>query len=237
MTNEQIKTLLVDFYKNIDDDTCTLFDFNMKHAILDNKGNLKSYISEKTIGIALYSVFNAINKTRKEEEKRLRTEKLNALHEKDEFFGEVGYKFKGHPLHVTLTRTASYETDFGTTFVWNMVNDEGNIIVWKSSCSPYGNVTIELNHKGEELRDYCRSNFNCSINEMRESHMNDERFATSIKYLDHLKEIQKAIENNIPISFDIVGGSIKEHKVYTDRNGVNYKQTMVTRCKIDNFTL
>lgn len=49
------------------------------------------------------------------------------------------------------------------------------------------------------------------------------------------EEVRNAIAHNEIVEFDIVGGSIKNHKTYTDKNGVETKQTIITRCSLANF--
>lgn len=201
MNTTEIKDLIKNYYSNINEDTATMFDINMKNSLLDSEGNLKDYISEKVFGIALYAVFNAVKKTREAEARK----KIAEMNSCNEYFGNIGDKFKGNPLHVTLVKCPSFETDYGTTYVWNMKDDEGHDIVWFSSNSPNGMIY----HLGSE----------CENAEEKKN----------------LGNVSVALDNGSPISFDIVGGSIKDHKEYTNRDDVSTKQTIVTRCKIDNW--
>lgn len=210
MNTTEIKDLIKNYYSNINEDTATMFDINMKNSLLDSEGNLKDYISEKVFGIALYAVFNAVKKTREAEARK----KIAEMNSCNEYFGEVGYKFKGHALNVTLTKINRFETQFGCTYIWNMKDKDGHDFVWFSSVSPYG----MLSQMESNIR------WNDDLDE-----------ETKDKKLEPLNKLFTAIENGSPVNFDIVGGSIKDHKEYTNRDNVSTKQTIVTRCKIDNW--
>ena len=149
MSNEEIKTLIKEYYSNIDEDSCSMFELNMKNSILNTKGELKPFISEKVLGTALYAIFHCVNETRRIEAKK----KLAQLNTLNEFFGSVGDKFKSKPVHLHLIKTSSFETQFGFTFIWNMRDDDGRTFVWFSSSSPFDSVNSVRERIFKSLRD------------------------------------------------------------------------------------
>ena len=230
MTNEEIKTLIKNYYSSIDEDTCTMFELNMKNSILDTNGEVKSYISERILGTALYAIFNAVKETRRLEAKK----KLAELNNLDEYYGAVGDKFKGKPVHLHLIKYSSFETQFGWTFIWNMKDNDGRTFVWFSSSSPAGMVMRIREGLISEMRSLPTGfeDYRNSITEWK-CVSTDENFIKLWNENHRLYEIEKQITDGVPVEFDLVGGSIKEHKEYTDRDGITVKQTVVTRCKLN----
>ena len=228
MTVEEIKTLLKEYYSGIDEDTCSMFDLNMKNSILDTKGEVKAYISEKILGTALYAVFNAVKETRRLEAKK----KLVELNNCDEYYGAVGDKFKGKPVHLHLARISSFETDFGWTYIWNMKDDDGRTFVWFSSNGPEGMIRKIREGIVNEMRENFHDDWKANLHK-EECDSTDENFIKLWNENKRLCGIEESIGNGVPVELNLVGGSIKEHKEYTDRDGITVKQTVVTRCKIN----
>ena len=118
-----------------------------------------------------------------------------------------------------------------------MKDEAGHSIVWFSSHGPSSMIRGIRESLISELRTYCMDNFKLCINEMKAEHPDDKFF--SEKYSENLRllKIEESIDAGVPVEFEIVGGSIKDHKDYTDKNGITYKQTVVTRCKIDSWKM
>jgi len=59
-----------------------------------------------------------------------REAKRLAIAEKSSFVGQIKERLQ---LTLTITFTTSFETMYGTSFLYNMVDDQGNVFVWFSS--------------------------------------------------------------------------------------------------------
>lgn len=81
------------------------------------------FVTEKTIGLVVSAV-SAFN--------RAMGEKITKA--VSEFVGVVGEKIS---KKVTLKFSTSWETQFGITFLYSMVDDSGNVMTWKASRQQY----------------------------------------------------------------------------------------------------
>lgn len=204
----------------------------------NNQGvrELRNAIPNKYVGIAIYGFISA----KKNHDKIIQNEAKKKLIEKtlnNEYFGQIGDKFKGHPLKVRLEKINCFENDFGYIYLWNMKDEAGHSIVWFSSHGPSSMIRGIRESLISELRTYCMDNFKLCINEMKTEHPDDKFF--NEKYSENLRllKIEESIDAGVPVELEIIGGSIKDHKDYTDKNGITYKQTVVTRCKIDSWKM
>lgn len=197
---------------------------------------LRYAIPNKFIGIAIYGFISA----KKNHDKIIQNEAKKRLIEKtlnNEYFGQVGDKFKGHPLKVRLEKVNCFENDFGYTYLWNMKDEAGHSIIWFSSNGPHSMIRQTREKIMSDLHDYCRDKLNTTIHIAELEHSDDENFIKLWNENHRLYEIEESIDAGVPVELEIIGGSIKEHKDYTDKNGITYKQTIVTRCKIDSWKM
>lgn len=196
---------------------------------------LRKSISNKLLGIAIYGFISA----KKNHDKIIQNEAKKRLIEKtlnNEYFGQVGDKFKGHPLKVRLEKINCFENDFGYTYLWNMKDEAGHSIVWFSSNGPRSMIRRES--LVSELRSYCLEKYNSRlIDDVIKNHPEDEKLQNDWSENLRLLKIEESIDAGVPVELEIIGGSIKDHKDYTDKNGITYKQTVVTRCKIDSWKM
>lgn len=205
----------------------------------NNQGvrELRERISNKFIGIAIYGFISAKKNhdriVQNEAKKRLIEKTLN-----NEYFGQVGDKFKGHPLKVRLEKINCFENDFGYTYLWNMKDEAGHLIVWFSSNGPSymiqqirESLISEMRNLPTGFEDYRNSLYE------KKCVSKDENFIKLWNENHRLLKIEESIDAGVPVEFEIIGGSIKDHKDYTDKNGITYKQTVVTRCKVDNWKM
>ena len=119
-----------------------------------------------------------------------------------------------------------------------MKDEAGHSIVWFSSNGAFSMVNRERESLVNEIRSYCVEKYNShNISEAVKNHSEDEKLQNDWSENLRLQEIEKMIDAGVPVEFEIIGGSIKDHKDYTDKNGITYKQTVVTRCKIDNWKM
>ena len=210
-----VKSLLDKYFKN-PKDNWDIFTTNIHHALYcydeNNELKMRNSISKKNMGIVAYAFKKAMDMDRKEKAEALRLAKLSEFANKSDYYGNVGDKFKGNPIKLTLMSCPSFETQFSYTYIWNMRDDEGRNFVWFSSSCPSGMVA--------QLARKIRWD-----DELDEDYRNKE--------VARLGKIESNIDSNVPVSFTIIGGSIKEHKEYTDRNGIVTKQTVITRCKVE----
>lgn len=203
----------------------------------NNQGvrELRNAIPNKYVGIAIYGFISA----KKNHDKIIQNEAKKRLIEKtlnNEYFGQVGDKFKGHPLKVRLEKINCFENDFGYTYLWNMKDEAGHSIVWFSSNGPRSMIRRES--LVSELRSYCLEKYNSRlIDDVIKNHPEDEKLQNDWSENLRLLKIEESIDAGVPVEFEIIGGSIKDHKDYTDKNGITYKQTVVTRCKIDSWKM
>lgn len=197
---------------------------------------LRQAIPNKFLGIAIYGFISA----KKNHDKIIQNEAKKRLVEKtlnNEYFGQVGDKFKGHPLKVRLEKVNCFENDFGYTYLWNMKDEAGHSIIWFSSNGPHSMIRQTREKIMSDLHDYCRDKLNTTIHIAELEHSDDENFIKLWNENHRLYEIEESIDAGVPVELEIIGGSIKEHKDYTDKNGITYKQTIVTRCKIDSWKM
>lgn len=199
------------------------------------KRELRQAIPNKFIGIAIYGFISA----KKNHDKIIQNEAKKRLIEKtlnNEYFGQVGDKFKGHPLKVRLEKINCFENDFGYTYLWNMKDEAGHSIIWFSSNGPRSMIRRES--LVSELRSYCLEKYNSIlIDDVIKNHPEDEKLQNDWSENLRLLKIEEFINAGVPVELEIIGGSIKDHKDYIDKNGITYKQTVVTRCKIDNWKM
>ena len=199
------------------------------------KRELRQAIPNKFIGIAIYGFISA----KKNHDKIIQNEAKKRLIEKtlnNEYFGQVGDKFKGHPLKVRLEKINCFENDFGYTYLWNMKDEIGHSIIWFSSNGPRSMIRRES--LVSELRSYYLEKYNSSlIDDVIKNHPEDEKLQNDWSENLRLLKIEEFIDAGVPVELEIIGGSIKDHKDYIDKNGITYKQTVVTRCKIDNWKM
>lgn len=197
---------------------------------------LRKLIPNKFLGIAIYGFISAKNNHDKiiqnEAKKKLIEQNLN-----NEYFGQIGDKFKGHPLKVRLEKINCFENDFGYTYLWNMKDEAGHSIVWFSSNGPINLIRQVREKIVAEVSDYCWSKFQVTLHQMEMYHADDEYYSKTWGENLRLQEIEKMIDAGVPVELEIVGGTIKDHKDYTDKSGITYKQTILTRCKIDNWKM
>ena len=89
---------------------------------------MEKRMAEHAAEIAEQEAINA-EIQRKEEEKKAQREAEKA---KSQYIGSVGDKIT---VTVTLMFEASYDTKFGTTYIYSFRDDEGNTLVWKTTSS------------------------------------------------------------------------------------------------------
>lgn len=87
----------------------------------------REYISGKEVGI-LCSSIPAYNR---EVAYRERKEREKAENAGSEFVGEVGQRVAVHMA--SIKAVTGWETQWGYTFIYKMVDDEGNVFTWKTS--------------------------------------------------------------------------------------------------------
>lgn len=198
---------------------------------------LRKRIPNKFEGVAIYGFISA----KKNHDKIIQKEAKKKLIEKtlnNEYFGQVGDKFKGHPLKVRLEKINCFENDFGYTYLWNMKDEAGHSIVWFSSNGPHSMIRQIREPLVSELRNYCSEKYNSrSIEDMIKSHLEDEKLQNDWSENLRLSKIEEFIDAGVPVELEIIGGSIKDHKDYINKDGITFKQTIVTRLKIDNWKL
>ena len=198
---------------------------------------LRQAIPNKFLGIAIYGFISA----KKNHDKIIQNEAKKRLIEKtlnNEYFGQIGDKFKGHPLKVRLEKVNCFENDFGYTYLWNMKDESGHSIVWFSSNGPHSMIREIRESLISEMRSLPTGfeDYRNSLSEKR-CISKDENFIKLWNENHRLYEIEESIDAGVPVELEIIGGSIKDHKDYTDKNGITYKQTIVTRCKIDSWKM
>lgn len=205
----------------------------------NNEGvrELRNAIPNKFVGIAIYGFISA----KKNHDKIIQNEAKKRLIEKtlnNEYFGQVGDKFKGHPLKVRLEKINCFENDFGYTYLWNMKDEAGHSIVWFSSNGPISMIRGIRESLISKMRNL-PSGFEDYRNSFHEKKCTskDENFIKLWNENYRLLKIEESIDAGVPVELEIIGGSIKDHKDYTDKNGITYKQTVVTRCKIDSWKM
>lgn len=80
------------------------------------------------------------------------TEKLNKETNPSKHIGNIGDKVE---VEVELVRRGSFESDFGTTYVYTFKDSEGNVLVWKTknyfevaTCTVKGTIKEHSEYKG-----------------------------------------------------------------------------------------
>ena len=117
-----------------------------------------------------------------------------------------------------------------------MKDEAGYSIIWFSSNGPRSMIRRES--LVSELRSYCLEKCNSRlIDDVIKNHPEDEKLQNDWSENLRLLKIEEFIDAGVPVELEIIGGSIKDHKDYIDKNGITYKQTVVTRCKIDNWKM
>jgi hypothetical protein len=166
-----------------------------------------------------------------------------------QYIGEVGVKLD---IEVTIERISSYEGGYGTTWIYNMIDDNGNVIVYKGSSCFYSlaKYTDQLNGKilleGDKGWDKL---FHVGISEGRfhtrldgyDNRMSEELVAwLTAQTFDSEFQANYVDESHNLYFFDVerrksfnkgdrvrIAGKVKEH---TEYNGIN--QTYVQRIKM-----
>ena len=89
------------------------------------------YVTTKHLGI-LASLFAAWKREMVKAEERKQRESKNAAQKKlSRHVGDVGQRFTFNVKNFELL--TSWQTDFGTTYLYKMTDESGNVLVWKSS--------------------------------------------------------------------------------------------------------
>lgn len=162
MTTSEIKELLTKTYAK-DDSELSMFNIEMRNAIFyckDGEWILKSNVSKKLLGKAIYSIFGAIKEHNKNLEKQLMEQKRLEENKTKEYMFNVGEKFSN--LEVEVLSSIGFETSYGyhggMTYMNRFQTKDGNIIVWWTSASyevgqkliMKGTVKDHKEYKGEK---------------------------------------------------------------------------------------
>lgn len=135
----QMKEWLNDAYKVTE--TSGSFENNIHSVIFDGE-TLRTRISKKFVGLAIYSFVGARKFHEKMEQK-----KLDAIeNSKVEYYGNVGDKFE---LSLTFDKSFGFETQFGYNYIHLFRDDENHVFKWSTS-----NGTYLAYHKTNGRSDY-----------------------------------------------------------------------------------
>lgn len=125
---------VVNYYTSLDDSS--EFIHNVQ-VILSER-----YCEPKNFGLLVYLPYGY----KKAMEKVAREQMEREDNADCEYFGEVGKRYKN--VVVTLSTLTSYETDYGVTMIYKMVDAENHVFTWKTSnyFIP-GNYTVAMSVK------------------------------------------------------------------------------------------
>lgn len=117
--SETVKTI-IDYYKSID---------NSKNEFLHNVQVILSerYCEPKNFGLLAYLPFG-YKRAMEEAAREQRGQEANA---DCQYFGEIGKRYKN--IAITLSTLTSYETDYGMTIIYKMMDTENYVFTWKTS--------------------------------------------------------------------------------------------------------
>lgn len=118
-TKEKTKKI-IEYYLSLEDNS--EFINNVKVILRDE------YVSYKNLGFLCclpkgYS---------KHIEKEIEKEKQNIIKKESKHFGEVGKRYKDINV-CNIENVASYDTMYGAIYVYRIVLEDGNVLVWKTS--------------------------------------------------------------------------------------------------------
>lgn len=107
----------------------------------------KEYAEFRDLGI-IASLPSAYFKSLETEKERIKRESRKTGSKQSQYVGSISDKIE--LTNVTITRIAQYETQYGFTTIFKIIDSEENIYIWKSSSSYKNDVPIEefINIKG-----------------------------------------------------------------------------------------
>ena len=118
-TKEKTKKI-IEYYLSLEDNS--EFINNVKVILRDG------YVSYKNLGFLCYLPKGYSKHIEKEIEK----EKQNIIKKESKHFGEVGKRYKDINV-CNIENVASYDTMYGAIYVYRIVLEDGNVLVWKTS--------------------------------------------------------------------------------------------------------
>lgn len=125
---DTMKEWLYDAYKDVEDKGS--FNDNIHSIIFDSDNNLRSRISNKFSGLAIYSFVGA-----KKFHEKMEQKKLEALESsKVEYYGNVGDKFE---LSLIFDKSFGFETQFGFQYIHIFRDEENHVFKWSTSHGTY----------------------------------------------------------------------------------------------------
>ena len=133
---ENVVEKIIEYYLNQADDT----EFIHNVQVILNNG----YTTYKNVGFLTYlpeGYAKYIERETKKAEQAL-------VDEKSEYFGEVGKRYKGQNIY-SISVLTSFETQYGTSYIYKIVLETGNILIWKSSNW----------YDGDKLKDFKKIDF------------------------------------------------------------------------------
>ena len=113
---ESIVKEIIEYYTNLEDDS--EFIHNIK-VMLDEK-----YILARNFGFLCYLPCGYAKHIQKEIERAKRIE--------SNYFGEIGNRYKDKVIQ-DLTIITSWESQFGTTYVYKITLEDNSVLVWKTT--------------------------------------------------------------------------------------------------------
>lgn len=111
---------IIKYYLNLESNSEFI---NNVQVILKDK-----YVSWNNLGFLCYlpeGYFKHIEKEIKQAEQK-------NINEKSEYFGEIGKRYKDINID-KIDIVTSYDTMYGTTYIYKIILETGNILIWKSS--------------------------------------------------------------------------------------------------------
>lgn len=118
-TNDTVEKI-VEYYKNVEDDS--EFIHNIKVMLNEE------YVLAKNFGFLCYLPMGYAKHIEKEIEKAKRIE--------TKYFGEVGKRYKDKVI-LSVTLVTSWETQWGYTYIYRIVLEDGSVLTWKTSNGLY----------------------------------------------------------------------------------------------------
>lgn len=120
-TEDTVKAI-IQYYSELESTKASEFVHNVQILLHDK------YVNESHFGYLCY-LPEGYNRHLKEEEQKAKQRKVD---EKSEFFGDVGDRYKSQNI-CDIRILTGWDTIYGTTYLYKIVLETGNILIWKSS--------------------------------------------------------------------------------------------------------
>jgi hypothetical protein len=156
-TNATVEEI-INYYTNVEDDS--EFVHNIKIMLKDG------YITSKNLGYLCYLPHGYAKHIERE------IERAKRLEEKHEHFGEVGKRYKDMKI-MTIGMLTSWLTDYGVTYIYKIVLESGEILVWKTTNEIFDDnddeefdkitfsVKAHTEYKGQKQTEVTRCKITC----------------------------------------------------------------------------